>query len=87
MKKTKSMKKGTFGVKGVEQKITVDPVLYLTYQEDKLRCVPFKTDIARITPGDMSKQKAAEDISRKMQLPLDEVLSALPPDKIGIKWL
>lgn len=87
IKKTKSMKKGTFGVKGVEQKITVEPVLYLTYQEGKLRCVPFKTDIAKIIPGDLSKQKAAEAISSKMQLPLDEVLSALPPDKIGVKWL
>ena len=87
MYKTKSMKKGTFGVKGVEQKIKINPKLYLTFQENKLRSVPFECDIAEITPGDLSKLKAAETISKRMKIPLDEVLSALPPDKIKIKWL
>jgi len=87
MNKTKSMKKGTFGVKGREQNFKITPKLYLTYQEDKLRCVPFETDIAMITPGDMSKDKAAEEISKKMRIKKEEVLSALPPDKIMIKWL
>ncbi|MFC1685933.1 NFACT RNA binding domain-containing protein [Nanoarchaeota archaeon] len=87
MNKTKSMKKGTFGVKGGEQKIKVVPKLYLTFQENKLRCVPFECDIAEITPGDLSKVKAAEAIAKRMRIPLDEVLSTLPPDKIGLKWL
>jgi len=87
MYKTKSMKKGTFGVKGREQKMTIIPKLYLTFQEGKLRSVPFECDIAEITPGNLSKQKAAEEVSRKLRVPVDEALSALPPDKISIKWI
>ncbi len=87
MHKSKSMKKGTFGVKGVEQKIKVSPRLYLTFQEGKLRCVPFETDVALITPGDMKKEEAAEMISKKLQIKKEEVLSALPSDKINVKWL
>ena len=85
--KLKSMKKGTFGVRGAEQKVKIVPKLYLTFKEGRLRCVPFETNIAIITPGDMKKEQAAEIISAKMKIKKDEVLSALPPDKIAIKWL
>lgn len=87
MNKGRGMKKGTFGVKGAEQKIKITPKLYLMFQEGKLRCVPFETNIALITPGDMKKEEAAEVISKRLQIKKEEVLSALPPDKIGIKWL
>ena len=87
MKKAKSMKKGTFSVEGVEQKIKVEPKLYLDFQEGKLRCVPFETNIALITPGEMKKEQAAELISKKLKIKIEEVLGALPPDKINVKWL
>ena len=87
MKKAKSMKKGTFSVEGAEQKVKVEPKLYLDFQEGKLRCVPFETDIAMITPGEMKKEDAAEMVSKKLKISIDEVLSALPPDKIDVKWL
>lgn len=87
MKKSKGMKKGTFSVSGAEQKIKVQPKLYLTFQEGKLRCVPFESNIALITPGDMKKDEAAEIISKKLQINKEEVLSALPPDRINVKWL
>lgn len=85
--KLKSMKKGTFGVKGAEQKVKIIPKLYLTFQEGKLRCVPFPAPIAEITPGDMKKEEAAEMISAKLHIKKEEVLSALPPDKISVRWL
>ncbi len=87
IKKGKGMKTGTFSVGGAIQKIRVVPKLYLTFQEGKLRCVPFETDIALITPGDMKKDEAAEMISGKMKIKKEEVLSALPPDNIAVKWL
>ena len=87
MKKSKGMNKGTFSVEGAEQKIKVEPKLYLEFQEGKLRCVPFETNIALITPGEMNKEQAAEVISKKLKIKIEEVLSALPPDKINVKWL
>jgi len=87
LKKSKGMKKGTFSVNGAIKKIKVVPKLYLTFQEGKLRCVPFETDIAMITPGDMKKEQAAEVISSKLKIKKEEVLGALPSDNIEIKWL
>jgi hypothetical protein len=85
--KTKGMAKGTFGVKGNVKTIKVEPKLYLTFQEGKLRSVPFETDIALITPGELSKEKASELISKKLAIPRDEVMSALPSEGINLKWL
>ncbi len=84
--KQKSMKTGTFGVKGSLKKIKVKLKLYLTFQEEKLRCVPFKTDIASLTPGSMKKEDAASEISRKLKISKEEALSALPSDNIDIIW-
>ena len=85
--KTKGMAKGTFGVKGKTEKIKVLPRLYLAFQEGKLRAVPFETDIAEITPGKMTKEEAAEIIRKKLEIPKEEAMSALPSDGIEIKWL
>jgi len=85
--KTKGMARGTFGVKGKTEKIKVEPKLHLTFQEGKLRAVPFECDIAIITPGTLSKEQAAEIISKKLAIKKDEVLSALPSEGISIKWL
>jgi hypothetical protein len=86
MYKDKSMKTGTFGIKGAVEKIKANPKLYLEFQEGKLRSVPFETEIAMIIPGQMSKSQAAEIIRKKLELPLDEIMSSLPSDGISIKW-
>ena len=89
--KDKFMKEGTFGVKGSFKRIKVKLKLYLTFQEEKLRAVPFETnitgtDIASIVPGKMKKEEAAEEISKKLKIKKEEALSALPSDNIEIKW-
>jgi len=87
IEKKKSMKTGTFGIKGNVEKIKVPLRLYLDFQEGKLRAVPFETDVAVIMPGELKKEKAAEIISKKLEIPIEEVMSALPSDGIEIKWL
>jgi len=85
--KNKKMAKGTFGIKGNTETIKIEPKLYLTFQEGKLRSVPFECDIAVITPGNLSKEEAAQAISKKLKIPVNEAMSALPSDGINIKWL
>ena len=85
--KTKGMARGTFGVKGKTEKIKVEPKLHLTFQEGKLRAVPFETDVAMISPGQLRKEQAALLISKKLEIPIEEVMSALPADGIELKWL
>jgi len=87
VEKKKSMKTGTFGIKGKVEKVKVEPKLYLTFQEGVLRSVPFESDIALIMPGEMKKEQAALMISKKLEIPAEEVMSALPADGISIKWL
>jgi len=87
MYKTKGMAKGTFGIKGGTEKIKAELILYLDFQEGKLRTVPFETDIALIIPGIMTKEQAALAISKKLELPFEEAMAALPSEGISIKWL
>jgi hypothetical protein len=87
IEKKKSMKTGTFGIKGKADKIKVEPKLYLTFQEGVLRAVPFESDIALIMPGEMKKEQAALMISKKLEIRADEVMSAIPADGISVKWL
>jgi len=87
IEKGKSMKKGTFGIKGKMDKIKVEPKLYLTFQEGVLRSVPFESDIAVIMPGKMKKEQAALMISKRLEIPAEEVMSALPADGLSIRWL
>lgn len=84
--KEKKMKTGTFGIKGEIKKIKVKLNLWLDFQEGKLRSVPFETDIASITPGKMKKEETAKKISQKLEIPIEEVMSALPSDGLEIKW-
>lgn len=84
--KDKKMKKGTFGIKGKIKKEKADMKLWLDFQDGKLRAVPFETDIAMITPGKMKKEEAANAISKKLEIPIEEVMSALPSDGIEIMW-
>ncbi len=85
--KEKKSATGTFGIKGEVKKIKAKLNLWLDFQEGKLRAVPFETDIALITPGKMSKEEAVKKISQKLEIPIEEVMSALPSDGIEIKWM
>lgn len=84
--KTKDMNLGTFGVEGKLTHFRVDLKLYLTFQNEKLRCVPFKTDIGFIVPGKMKKEDVAKEIAEKLNIKKEEALSALPSDNIDITW-
>ena len=77
--KKNSMKTGTFGVVGEIDRKLIKPKLYLIKQKSKLRAVPFKTDKAiSIIPGNINKEEFAEQIAIKMEIPVEEVLQALP---------
>ena len=77
--KKKSMKTGTFGVIEEIDRKDVDLRLYLIPQEGKLRAIPFQVKNAIcISPGKVNKDKFAEQIAVKLEIPLEEVLQALP---------
>ncbi len=90
--KIKSMKEGTWGVKGKIKRIPVNLALVLTTQKGILRAVPPLTISNKkkihltIVPGSIDKK----DISTKIQLELnkdlkeEELLSALPAGGIKI---
>lgn len=92
--KTKSMKKGTFGVKGIKKNIRVKPELAIVMQNGKLRAVPkakCQEAFAEISQGNLSKDEAAEKISKiiksKYHFPIsiDEIKAAIPSDKLNIR--
>jgi len=92
--KTKSMKKGTFGIKGGKRLIKAKPELVLIVQRGKLKSVPKSTNekkLASIKPGKLSKEKAAEKIAKKVKdkfnfpVSKEEIMSAIPSDKLDVK--
>jgi hypothetical protein len=92
--KIKSMKTGTFGVKGNKKTIKVTPELVLVLQNGKLRAVPKSSKIEallQIKQGKLSKEEAAEKISKiikdKYHFPVsrDEIMSAIPSSKLSIR--
>lgn len=94
MYKTPSMKTGTFGVSGTKKTVKVKPELVLVIQNGKLRGVPKTTKeevLAEIKQGSLSKEQASEKISKiirdKYHFPIskDEIMGAIPSDKIGVK--
>lgn len=82
--KIKSMKQGTWGVKGKIERKEVKLRLVLTTQKGILRAIPFESlreedkIISEITPGKISKEVFSKAISDKIKKPLEEVLMALP---------
>lgn len=91
--KNKSMKTGTFGVKGSKKTIKVKPELVLVIQNHKLRAVPKNTNLevlARIKQGKLSKEDAIKLISdtlkNKYHYPFskEEIMSAIPSDKLSV---
>lgn len=95
--KMKTMKTGTFGVKGEKKTLSVKPELILIFQKGKLRAVPKMNKnknyevLAEIKPGLLTKEKATEKIIKKIketyQFPIskDELMAALPSDKINVQ--
>jgi hypothetical protein len=95
--KMKTMKAGTFGVKGTKKTLLVVPELILIFQKGKLRAVPILKKnknyevLAEITPGKLTKEQAADKIIKKIketyQFPIsrDELMAALPSDKVGVE--
>lgn len=90
--KLKSMKPGTWGVKGKVKQLTVGLELVLTIQENLLRAVPEisvknkKNILLKIRPGKIDKK----EMLLKFQIVLekhfsqDELLSALPSGGVSI---
>mgnify|MGYP001572607320 CR=1 FL=1 len=92
--KKKDMKTGTFGVSGKIEHKEVKLELALDFQKKKLRAVPIaasKSPILIITPGNLNKEQAIKEIARiikeKLCYPVtkDEIASAIPSDKIGVR--
>ncbi|MFA7707524.1 MAG: NFACT RNA binding domain-containing protein [Candidatus Pacearchaeota archaeon] len=92
--KVKSMKVGTFGVKGDKKTLKVKPELVLIIQKGKFRCVPNTIKekvLAEIKRGKLSKQEAAEKIAKKIRdkfhLPVskEEIMRAIPSDNLSVK--
>ena len=94
--KTKQMKIGTFGVKGNKESVKVKPELVLIIQKGKFRAIPDPKNkkekiLMEIKRGKLSKEEASEKIAKKIRdkfhLPVhkDEIMQAIPSDKLGIK--
>ncbi len=92
--KIKSMKTGTFGVKGDKKIKKINPELVLVIQKGKLRAVP-KTSksksLVEVKPGKLSKEQAVEKIAKiikdKHHFPItrQEIMQAIPSDKLSVK--
>jgi hypothetical protein len=90
--KSKDMKTGTFGVLGKAKTKKVELKLVLDFQDNKLRAIPktaAKNPILTIIPGDLSKEKAAEEIkellkNKNINLKIEEIMSAIPSDRLKI---
>ncbi len=92
--KLKTMKKGTFGVKGEKQTMQVKPELILIVQKGKLRAVPNapkEEKLLELKPGKLNKTEAIDKISKKIKdkfhfpISKEEIAKAIPSDKISVK--
>lgn len=99
--KDKSMKTGTFGVRGKKKTVKIKPELVLVIQKGRLRAVPkFKDNgkkdskiLGEIRPGKLSKESAAEEIAKsikeKFNFPIskEEIMQAIPNGKIEVRFM
>ncbi|MEK6872401.1 MAG: NFACT RNA binding domain-containing protein [Nanoarchaeota archaeon] len=94
--KTKTMKTGTFGVKGNKKTLNVKPELALLIQKGKLRAVPKiskieRTSFIEIKPGELSKEQAVEKILRiiknksNLKISKEEIMQVIPSDSLDVK--
>lgn len=89
VKKEEGMAEGSFMVNGRIRIIGAELKLWLTFQEKKLRAVPFKTEYLQLVPGNMEKEEAALKIQdyfekKGKDVTLIEVLQAIPAGGIKI---
>ncbi|MGV8151608.1 MAG: NFACT RNA binding domain-containing protein [Candidatus Nanoarchaeia archaeon] len=91
--KTVDMKLGTFGVNKKIYTLKVNPLLFLVVQRGKIKAVPSfgkEQSLVKIKPGNLSKEKAAEQISKMLKekfrllFTKQEIMQAIPSDKISI---
>ncbi len=84
VKKPSKLKPGTFSVSKKDKTIKVNLKLVLINQKSLLRAVPEITPkkqnniLAKITSGSITKDKFAEQLSKQLGKPKEEVLNALP---------
>ena len=92
--KDKSMKTGTFGVQGIKKTIKIKPELVIVIQKGRLRAVPKTTiekKLAEIKPGKLSKEEAGERVGKILRnkfhllVHKEEIMSAIPSDKLDVK--
>ncbi len=96
--KTKTMKRGTFGVDGEKKVITVKPELILVFQKGNLKAIPKinknkdnSETLAEIKPGKVDKEKAAEILVKKIKdkynypVSKEEIMMAIPSDLMSVK--
>lgn len=88
LSKLKSMKAGSWNVSGNIKKHTVELMLFLTFQESKLRAVPKLTlnsnsqVLVELIPGKIDKSLLVSKLAvilPELKISQDEVLSAFPP--------
>ena len=96
--KLKTMKLGTFGIKGNKNTIKVKPELVLIIQNGKFRAVPKingkrkEQILAEINPGVLSKEQATEKIVKQLRnkyhfpVSKEEIMQAIPSDNINLKF-
>jgi len=92
--KTKSMKTGTFGVKGKKETMRIKPELILVIQKGKFRAVPNpngESKLAIIKQGKMNKEEAVDKIAKiiqnKFNFPVhkEELMQAIPSSNLSVK--
>lgn len=92
--KIKSMKTGTFGVRGKKEIKKITPELVLVIQKGKLRAVPKTTKekkLVGIKQGKLTKEQATDKIAKiikdKFNFPIskEEIMQAIPSDKLDVK--
>ncbi|MBI2448999.1 DUF814 domain-containing protein [Candidatus Pacearchaeota archaeon] len=82
--KKKSMKEGTFGVRKISDKKTIELKLYYKEQEGKARFIPAKTSKLCITIGGIEKELFAYQISKILKRSKQEIIEALPSGRFAI---
>ena len=92
--KTKTMKIGTFGVKGNKKTLNVKPELALLIQKGKLSVVPkiskIENTFIEIKPGKLSKEQTVEEIYRvikdkSIKISKEEIMQVIPSDCLNVK--
>ncbi|MBU2496821.1 MAG: DUF814 domain-containing protein [Nanoarchaeota archaeon] len=90
--KEKGMAIGTYGVRKIEKKLKVKPMLAIGLKQGKIQCSPEKAldrTYIKINQGKQSKEKAAEKIydilkKQKIQVNKEEIMQLIPAGGFSI---